>query len=373
VFVPYKDNVIVANQDGTRNPAATVELFTYTVNPGWVPILQESKADNGVVRHVYAYIGDNTTDLKALPHGATTTTLFDEVTFINVVEGQGLENTKQDIVVNAYGIQTNDVNGGLTDPDGVWSVITNTGITQPKSDTHAIQFGQPYVTQEQIAEGYTIEHQWIVYEDGSAAIYMTGATPDGPMNGCITYPADSYVCVDGVTTFDGMKIEFSQDTEGFTMYNHEMIPLEFQLAEVTPSAPSYTETYINATQFNPDNLRSTCSLQLNEDGSFVLKQNDAVETFPAGTIKSDEPFFMVDSNSSSIYPGRDSIYGHVYPDGTKIMICDDVYVLRSNIEAEHGCIHLNYEIRNTTAYHYGQMWCLDCGIMVKDLGNITPT
>jgi predicted ribosomally synthesized peptide with SipW-like signal peptide len=125
VLVPYRDNIVIADQNGIANAPVTSELFVYETNPGWVEIQSEINEQDGVVRHLYAYIGDNTSDLKALPHGATTTTLFDEVTFINAVEGQGLENTTQDIVINAYGIQTNDINGNRTDPDGVWAVIAN--------------------------------------------------------------------------------------------------------------------------------------------------------------------------------------------------------------------------------------------------------
>ena len=126
VSVPYADNIVIADADGTKNTAATAELFTYTIKDGWVEVgTPTTDAEAGVVKHVYAYIGDNASDLKALAANETTPTLFDEITFVNVVENQGLETTELDVVINAYGIQTNDINGGKTDPAGVWEVVMN--------------------------------------------------------------------------------------------------------------------------------------------------------------------------------------------------------------------------------------------------------
>lgn len=126
VVVPYRDNIVIADADGTKNVAATAELFTYTIKDGWVEVgTPTTDAEAGVVKHVYAYIGDNTSDLKALAANETTPTLFDEITFVNAVENQGLENQELDVVINAYGIQTNDINGGKTDPAGVWEVVMN--------------------------------------------------------------------------------------------------------------------------------------------------------------------------------------------------------------------------------------------------------
>jgi hypothetical protein len=129
VTVPYRDNIVIVNDDGTKNAAATEELFDYTINDGWVEVgTPVTDADNGVVKHVYAYVGDNATDLKPLTAGETTPTLFDEITFVNVVENQGFENSELDVVINAYGIQTEGINGGKTDPQGVWEVITKSQI-----------------------------------------------------------------------------------------------------------------------------------------------------------------------------------------------------------------------------------------------------
>lgn len=121
VDVPYA-NVVTAQANGTKNPAADTELFSYTVNSGWIEVGQPVKA-NGVVTHLYAYAANNA--MTALDPDATTANVFDSVTFANVIEGQNLETTTQTINVRAYGIQTTNVNGGVTDPVAVWAVVNN--------------------------------------------------------------------------------------------------------------------------------------------------------------------------------------------------------------------------------------------------------
>ncbi|MBO5389943.1 MAG: Camelysin metallo-endopeptidase [Lachnospiraceae bacterium] len=141
VVVPYAE-VTVAAQDGTKAAAkAWTELFSYTVdNTNWAevtgtikdvtyPIVDQTA---GTVTHLYAYGSD--TELKAVAKDTETTTLFDYVRFANVIEDEGLEGTSLDIVVNAYAIQTTNINDGKTEIDGdnadgktspseVWSVL----------------------------------------------------------------------------------------------------------------------------------------------------------------------------------------------------------------------------------------------------------
>lgn len=153
VIVPYA-NVVTANADGSKNAAAKTELFTYTVNEGWV-LLGHRDADgnvsdevvyndDGTVTHLYAYAADDT--MTALTAGTTTPALFNYIKFANVVEGEGLEESTQHVVVNAYGIQTKNItdatlNGqddGIDTPAEVWSVVStqapstamNSGVTE---------------------------------------------------------------------------------------------------------------------------------------------------------------------------------------------------------------------------------------------------
>lgn len=123
VAVPYK-NLVTANADGTKNAAADTELFSYTVNTGWVELGTPSKDTvAGTITHTYAYGTDSA--MTALAKNATTPTLFDKVKFANIVEDQNLEGTSLDIVINAYAIQTGNINGGKTAPADVWSVLMN--------------------------------------------------------------------------------------------------------------------------------------------------------------------------------------------------------------------------------------------------------
>lgn len=122
VKVPYA-NVVTANADGTKNAAADTELFSYTVNPGWVEVGEGTKNADGTVTHLYAY--GSSTAMTSLAANATTPTLFDAVTFANVIEGQGLEESTKTINIKSYGIQTTNVNGGVTAPDAVWQVVNN--------------------------------------------------------------------------------------------------------------------------------------------------------------------------------------------------------------------------------------------------------
>ncbi len=124
VSVPYAKNVVTANENGTKNAAADTQLFTYSVNEGWVQVGAEKKDEaKSTITYVYAYAKNDA--MTALAKDATTPALFDTVTFANVIEDQSLEQSTQNIVINAYGIQTDNINGGTTAPADVWTVVSN--------------------------------------------------------------------------------------------------------------------------------------------------------------------------------------------------------------------------------------------------------
>lgn len=134
VEVPYS-TIVSADLDGTlanNGEAKQTQLFTYTVNAGWVqvgdPEWSEADADgNGTVTYVYAYATNGT--MTSLKSGDVTGTLFDNVTFVNAIEEQGLENSTKNVIVNAYGIQTTNLNGGQTSVNAVWGVVVSqTGL-----------------------------------------------------------------------------------------------------------------------------------------------------------------------------------------------------------------------------------------------------
>lgn len=124
VKVPTK-SVITANEDGTKNAEAVKELFTYQVKEGWTEI--NTAADEtigGQTYKVHTYVWGTAEACTALDKGVTTSSsLFDSIKFINVIEGEGLEETQLDVIVDAYGIQTTDINGDKTKPVDVWAVL----------------------------------------------------------------------------------------------------------------------------------------------------------------------------------------------------------------------------------------------------------
>lgn len=100
VSVP-KASVITADKDGKRLPKANQELFTYKKNAGWTLI--ETKDLENEKSYTYSYD-------KILKPGEATGTLFDTVTFANVIEGE-LDTQQISIPVHAYAIQTANTAG----------------------------------------------------------------------------------------------------------------------------------------------------------------------------------------------------------------------------------------------------------------------
>ena len=121
VIVPYR-NVQTSNDNGTKNESADTQLFTWTVNEGWEQVGDMTDNEDGTYTYVYAWAADD--EMTVLLPGDTTGTLFDKVIFANIVEGQ-IPGEELEIIINAYGIQASNINGGVTDPEGVWEVMMN--------------------------------------------------------------------------------------------------------------------------------------------------------------------------------------------------------------------------------------------------------
>lgn len=100
VSIPRAE-VITADSTGSRQPLRDQELFTFTSNTGWT--LMESKTVGET--QLYTYVYNN-----ILKKEESTNTLFDTVTFANIVEGQ-LDLAQLDIPVRAYAIQTTHTGG----------------------------------------------------------------------------------------------------------------------------------------------------------------------------------------------------------------------------------------------------------------------
>ena len=143
VIVPYA-NIRTANEDGTVNAAADTQLFTWDLDEKWVQVGQtKDDATNKTYTYVYAY---GTADaMTAVAAGEETSDVFDFVRVANIVEAQGLENAEKEIVVNAYAIQTSNLNDADTTIDGVnndgkvaaadvWAVVANSRVADISLD-----------------------------------------------------------------------------------------------------------------------------------------------------------------------------------------------------------------------------------------------
>ena len=125
VSVPVR-NVITAAQDGTRNALAKTELFSYIKNKEWTQLERKAIGQNMVYTYAYNHI---------LKPGEKTTTLFNTVTFANIIEGQ-LDTQQLDMPVRAYAIQS-----------------TNTGEDKTTIPEQAAAAYQKYVNQNKGLSG----------------------------------------------------------------------------------------------------------------------------------------------------------------------------------------------------------------------------
>lgn len=132
VAVPYAEVIVAGVADGVEAAATNTELYTYETNANWVQIgylnnegelvADPVYRDDETVVHLYAYGTD--TALTKLDADATTPALFEEITFVNVVEDQGLEESTLEVVINAYAIQTENLtDADTTDPTAVWAIL----------------------------------------------------------------------------------------------------------------------------------------------------------------------------------------------------------------------------------------------------------
>lgn len=117
VKVPYA-NVSVIGENGIKADPTDTELFTYTLNSGWVEVGTPVLAD-GVATHVYAYAADN--EMTEVATGESVT-LFETIKFADVAEGD-FEGDNLDVVVKSLAIQTTNLD--TTAPAGLWVFVNN--------------------------------------------------------------------------------------------------------------------------------------------------------------------------------------------------------------------------------------------------------
>lgn len=135
VTVP-KATVATTSQDGTVATAAAQQLFQLnnstnkaavwsgadTINSTWVQVGEKTSTDDGYV-YVFAY--GSAQACTKLAKDASTSKLFDSVTFVNATEGQSLEGESLNIKIEAFAIQTDNVGAnGKTAPADVYAILS---------------------------------------------------------------------------------------------------------------------------------------------------------------------------------------------------------------------------------------------------------
>ena len=127
VEVPCR-NVITVNDDGTKNAQAMTELYQYTADTSWYYLgkcpVNDGEGNQVAVKHLYAYANERKSCVS-VPPGESTTPLFQNVTFVNLMEGQGVDKQPLEIDIDAYAIQTSNLDGGTNDAANIWKIITN--------------------------------------------------------------------------------------------------------------------------------------------------------------------------------------------------------------------------------------------------------
>lgn len=128
VRVPMADIASADVETGERVASVNKELFSYEVNQGWAQIGNSSIENiDGVdyTTYIYAY-GSEQACTKLNAGNTTSPALFNEVKFVNAIEGQGLESVVIEMPIEAYGIQTTDITDrDVTSPEEVWNVLNN--------------------------------------------------------------------------------------------------------------------------------------------------------------------------------------------------------------------------------------------------------
>ncbi len=114
-----KAEVITANIDGTRNARKMTELFLFDVDQNWQDITpNQIKAENAASKDYNTYVYAYKTALagsknlvegrESVYDGEKSTALFQKITFVNVIEGQGLEEKELTIPIRAMAIQSDN-------------------------------------------------------------------------------------------------------------------------------------------------------------------------------------------------------------------------------------------------------------------------
>ncbi len=106
VNIPKAD-VRTVSEDNQISEAQPQKLFSFAVNPGWELIKEADSTDYCV--QLYAYTAE------ILKPGSSTGTLFDEVVYLNILEGELEKGTVIEMPISAYAIQSDYLNEAGSD------------------------------------------------------------------------------------------------------------------------------------------------------------------------------------------------------------------------------------------------------------------
>ena len=360
VDIPYQ-NVTTTDGEGNKLAPTDTELFSYDVKDGWMqvgePIVDE---ENRVVRYVYAYAEND--QMTALEPNVTTPTVFDFIRFEGVVEDEGLEDLNLEVIINAYGIQTDNLDGGKTTPEDVWQIVSNakgseSNTSEEETKEYEIYFDEPY----SFIVGDSKE-TFIFHEDGTADVYGDGiyleTTPYIYDKGMITI-----IEVAGSVSLDGESITFEFEGEKliFTLEDKmECDNLQFGKA-YTYSQPT------------PTALLSVSVENIYDVDTFIWHENGYTEMYCDG---------MFVGKGLSIYSGNEITVmgetGTVSSDGTGVTFGYRTYSLNEDfiyIEDEYYVYHddrdysggWRVEAKDKTLTSYGEIPSEVNGIPVTNL------
>ncbi len=82
-------------------------------------------SDGESITYYYAYTGSSSSVMKRLKSGESTTPLFGEVKFANIVENEDIENKEFEIQITTYAIQADNIAGDLeATPPNIWKMLS---------------------------------------------------------------------------------------------------------------------------------------------------------------------------------------------------------------------------------------------------------
>lgn len=105
VSVPKKTVRTVKEENGREVivEAELLELFSFNANDGWTLITRDDSSED-YTTYLYAYTAE------VLSPNKSTNALFDEVTYVNMLEGEIPMGTVLEMPINAYAIQSEYLN-----------------------------------------------------------------------------------------------------------------------------------------------------------------------------------------------------------------------------------------------------------------------